>query len=502
MNLLARIALPLALLVLLQGCDSFVADTEPSTSISQEVALTNPDAVYGIRASMYDRMHASNLSTDWLLGPSAQADDTYFRGNQQRHQGLNRNLIGAGVGTAAWGNLYLLINDANILISGIEEGVLSEAEASKLRAEALFMRALAMHHGVRIFGYDPDGQGGVVSPASGPGAGFDLGIAIRTTPTLSEAEAVSKARSTVGEVYDQIESDLDQALGIFTSLPENVQEGSAFFASEASVEALMARVSLYRRGWADAHQHAQNALDLAASMFGSDLAAPDQLSDIFDENGSNPEAIFTIDTNPTTESAGVNSSLAAYTSMQYLAQLPTQDLISLYPDGDARLDAWYAPCFNDIDGRTPDGCTQINDQGFELRKYVAEQGVSTFADDYIHFRVAEMVLIQAEALLHTDGPAAAVDRLNDLRIQRGIGELSTGLGFDDAYDAILDERRRELVAEGHRFFDLKRLGRDIRKAPGTGQEDLPFNDYRILDDLPEGQLEVDFELIQNPGYND
>lgn len=497
-------AFVLALLVSLPGCDSILDDPEPSTAVSQGVALSNPDAVRGIRASMYDRMHnATAMTTNWLLGPSALADNTYFRSNQERHQGLNRNLPGAGIGTGAWNNLYNLINDANILISGVEEGVMPAGEMSKLRAEAYFFRALAMHHGVRIFGYDPDGQGGVVSPSGGVGEGFNLGIVIRTEPTLAVEDATNKPRATVTEVYSQIESDLEQALSLMQGISSDVKEQSRFFVSEAAIQALWARVNLYQRDWSAADTRAQNAIDQAEAAFGSSLAAPDSASlrSIFDETaGGNPEAIFTIDTNPQTESGGVNNSLAAYTAMQYNAQLPTQDLLGLYPEDDPRVAAWYGPCFNDISGDPVTGCEAINDAGFELQKYAAEQGASTFADDYTHFRIAEMVLIQAEARLRTMGPSAAMDRLNDLREQRGAEDLSAS-GFDDAYDKILNSRRRELVAEGHRFFDLKRLGRDIQKAPETGREAVPFNSFKILDDLPQSQIEVNPELVQNPGYD-
>ena len=497
----AKAALATTFFVLLQGCDSIIEETEPSTAIPQEVGLSNPDGIRGVRASMYDRMHDEDMSTDWLLGPSALADNTFFRGNQGRHQALNLNDFRAGVGTAAYDDLYGMINDANILISGIEEGVLPEAEDNKFEAEARFMRALALHHAVRIFGYDPDGQGGVVSPNSGPGAGFDLGVVVRMTPTLAEADATPKARSTVPEVYEQILTDLNESLSLFEGLPEEVREESPFFPSEAAVHGLLARVSLYGRNWAEADARAQSAIDLAGSLFGSGLAGSSELAEIFNERSANPEAIFTISTDPQLESAGVNDAISAYTSIQWVAQLPTQDLISLYEEGDARLEAWYGPCFDEVDGVAETGCDRINDEGLELQKYTSEQGVQFFADDYVHLRIAEMVLIQAEARLHTSGPAAAIARLNDLRAERGASALSAG-SFDETYDAILDERRRELVAEGHRFFDLKRLGRDIQKAPGTGEEDVPFNDPSILDDLPPDQLTVNTELVQNPGYND
>lgn len=502
----ANTILTVALLVLLQGCDSIVERTEPSTSVSQETALTTPDAIQGIRASMYDRFHTEEMSTDWLLGPSAIADNTFFRSNQGRHQELNLNELRAGIGTlegrSAYDDLYDLINDANILISGLEEGVIPQAEANKLRAEGLFMRAIALHHAVRIWGYDPDGQGGVISPNSGPGAGFNLGVEIRTIPTLSVSDATPTARSPVPEVYTQIVNDLTESISLFSGLPDDVAEDSPFFVSEAAAQALLARVNLYQRSWAEAETRAQNAIDLAAASFGSALASStDELVAIFDETtGDNPEAIFTISTDPILESAGVNEAISAYTTLQWLAQLPTQDLMSLYEPGDQRRDAWYVPCYDEVNDTEPPGCNLINDDGLELAKYSAEQSPAQFADDYVHLRIAEMVLIQAEARLNMTGVGAAINRLNDLRMERGASMLDPGaFDFDAAYDAILDERRRELVAEGHRFFDLKRLGRDIRKA--QGRDDITFNDTKVLDDLPTDQIEVNPELVQNPGYN-
>jgi hypothetical protein len=455
---------------------------------------------------MYDWMHTEAMSTDWLLGPSAIADNMYFRGNQARHQGLNRNERRDGILTLAdhdgYSILYGLINDANILINGIEEGVLPEAEANKLEAEGRFMRALAMHHGVRTLGYDPNGQGGVVSPNSGPGQGFNLGIEIRTEPTLDVSDATSTPRSPVPAVYDQITSDLEQAINTFQSLPGDVKENSEYYPSEAAAQALMARVRLYQRDWDAADSRAQNAIDLASSTFGSELAAPDSGSvrSIFDERNGNPEAIFTIATDPNAgESPGVNEAISVYTTIQYLAQLPTQDLIDLYEPGDARLEAWYDPCFNEIFGSKPTGCDGVNDEGYELTKYSSERAVSQYADNHPHLRVAEMYLIQAEARLNQQGVAEGIARLNDLREQRGASELDpANYNQESAMNEILDERRRELVAEGHRLFDLKRLGRDIRKV--QGREDIPFRDERVLDDVPEDELLVNDSLQQNPGY--
>jgi hypothetical protein len=57
------------------------------------------------------------------------------------------------------------------------------------------------------------------------------------------------------------------------------------------------------------------------------------------------------------------------------------------------------------------------------------------------------------------------------------------------------------MAEGHRWFDLKRLGRDIPKpATALGITSLPYSDFRILPRIPQGDLELSNELVNNPGY--
>lgn len=495
MKNLIKLSIIVCFLLLTQGCNDLLSRTEPSDSISQEVTLTSPEAVRGVRARMYSRMHGDgdtpDMHTTWLLGPSALADNTDI-GSGTRFESLNNNIFEAGLGTAAWDDLYDMINDANILLEGIPDGVITEENRIKYEGEAYFMRALALHHLVRIFGYEPG-----MAPSSGDAAGFDLGVIIRTQPTLDVTNADFKARSTVEEVYQQIENDLEAS---YQNLGQSSDDGP-FYITPAAVKALEARVNLYQGEFGVANTAAADAIVES----GARLAEADEVSSMFDETASNPEAIFTIDVDPATESGGVNDGLAAYTSMQWFGQIPTQDLIDSYQEEDARLKAWYTPCFNDVTEEEVNACAGVNIDNIELHKYAAEQG--QFADDYVHFRVAEMVLIQAEALLNTDGPAAAVAKLNELRAKRGIDAYTGTMTEEAVLDEILAERRRELVAEGHRFFDLKRLGRDLRKVkfdPDDGTTTvsfLPYEEYYFLDDLPDGEVELNPELVENPFFD-
>ncbi|MFD2531869.1 RagB/SusD family nutrient uptake outer membrane protein [Gracilimonas halophila] len=482
------------LMITHQGCDSILSGTEPSTAISQEVALNSPEAVRGLRARMYGRLHAApDMSTTWLLGPSALADNTDI-GSGTRFESLNNNERRAGLGTGAWNNLYDLINDANTLIEGIPDGVITEANRTKFMGEAYFMRALALHHLVRIFGYEPG-----MAPTQGEAANFDLGVIIRTQPTLTLSDVGEEPRSTVTQVYDQILDDIDSAL---TALNQESDSGP-FYVTPAAAYALLARVQLYQRNYAEADAAAQDAIDNS----GARLATTAEVAGLFDETQTNPEAIFTVDVDPTTESGGVNNSLAVYTSMYWFGQIPTDDLINLYEAGDARLDAWYAPCFNDVNDSPENICSNVNADNLELHKYAAEQG--SYADDYVHFRFSEMLLIQAEARLDTDGIPQAINRLNDLRAERNASTL-LAINYtteEEVLDEILDERRRELSAEGHRFFDLKRLGRDLRKVDfdqGTGTTTvsfLPYESYVYLDDIPDSEVQLNPNLVQNPFFD-
>ncbi|MDR0545084.1 MAG: RagB/SusD family nutrient uptake outer membrane protein [Odoribacteraceae bacterium] len=75
-------------------------------------------------------------------------------------------------------------------------------------------------------------------------------------------------------------------------------------------------------------------------------------------------------------------------------------------------------------------------------------------NNYVVFRLADIMLLKAEALAaQGKGSSAAVSLLNQVRHRAGLGDFN---GSTSLQRAILDERFRELFLEGHRFFDLVR----------------------------------------------
>ncbi|HAH38118.1 MAG TPA: RagB/SusD family nutrient uptake outer membrane protein, partial [Algoriphagus sp.] len=104
-----------------------------------------------------------------------------------------------------------------------------------------------------------------------------------------------------------------------------------------------------------------------------------------------------------------------------------------------------------------------------------------------------------ETRYRTNDAAGARADLNALRSKRGLGAVDAALSGQALFNQIMLERRQEFALEGHRWFDLKRNGMPITKAGRF--ETVPYNDYRLLAPLPTGELQLNDQLEQNPGYN-
>lgn len=75
------------------------------------------------------------------------------------------------------------------------------------------------------------------------------------------------------------------------------------------------------------------------------------------------------------------------------------------------------------------------------------------------FRLADIVLLHAEAVNALSGPATAIaePNLQKIRTRVGLQELNAS-SREELTRLLLKERRLELAYEGERFFDLKRYG--------------------------------------------
>lgn len=442
-------------------------EVEPAEELSPGEILTSEEGMEGLAVSLQSRLRAAaRYGRDLVLLPDVLADGVKLHpisSGRYVGQEVNRHASHMGLWASAWNP----INEANIIIDavdGIED--ISEDVRLRLLGEAYFHRAFAYHDLVKIFGYEP---GREVN-------GWDLGVMIRDTPTYDVSDADDKPRSTNREVYNFIESDLQQAISYLAEGDRGV-----YYANHAAAITLMARVQLYLENWESAADYATRAINETNIS----LASEEVYAENMYEQEPNPESIFELKIDPDTETLDSNS-LEQYISPNgWFDILASQSLIDSYEEGDVRLSLY----------KTHDG------HPYTI-KYNASVGVRT--DNVPIFRFPELLLIRAESNAEMGNLQEARNDLERLRVARGLPAYGQGSPMPSTkaalITAVMDERRREFAFEGHRWFDLKRRGMNISK-----QEPLPtvpYDDYRILAEIPSSEID-DSEFVnveQNPGY--
>jgi hypothetical protein len=121
-----------------------------------------------------------------------------------------------------------------------------------------------------------------------------------------------------------------------------------------------------------------------------------------------------------------------------------------------------------------------------------------FRENIPIIRISEMYLTAAEGLARSNNESGARTIYNQFRTARGLAE--TTASGQALLDLIMKDRRVEFAMEGHRWFDLKRLGMNIPKTAASAQQTLSYSDFRVLSFIPESELNLDDALTQNPGY--
>ena len=165
---------------------------------------------------------------------------------------------------------------------------------------------------------------------------------------------------------------------------------------------------------------------------------------------------------------------------------PVNALLNLYTGNDIRADEYRV----------------IRNGSIVLGKYFAKSTASGNPDGVVDFKVyrtAEMYLIRAEAYARLGMDAEGLADLNDLRAAR-----NANTGFETGAEletAIQTERRKELVVEGHRFFDLKRTVRVVSRTQDCASWcTLPPDHRGWAFPIPQTEMLANPNMEQNPGY--
>ncbi len=287
-----------------------------------------------------------------------------------------------------------------------------------------------------------------------------LGLVTRfgDVPILRKNTQEDLPRDPAADVWRFIDEELAAAKLALGTSP------SYYYVSKDAVQALEARVRLYEG-------RNEEAAALAEELIKSGRYRFDSFSKIFGiDHKSNSEAIFAF-MNQTTES---NITLGnQYYPYDYVNKgtgnyILTDEITDLFLSGDNRKPASVL----NVGGRN---C---------LNKYPSGQAG---CDPLFISRLGELYLISAEA----QGYPAGVARLNELRKARGLGPAPAS-SPSTFLDAILKERRLELLGENHLFYDYVRTGRAVSA--------LGIRETQQLFPLPAEELRLNPKLVQNPGY--
>ncbi len=335
----------------------------------------------------------------------------YFTGSDPRYTG---ELLGKGsavldnagfYGTRPFAGRYRTVKECNVLLEAIQNTTadISDAEKKGFMGFAKTMKAyelsivlnLQYKNGIRVDVADPDKLG----------------------PFLDYEGSLS----AIADLLDEANADLQAAGDVFAF----TLRGFSGFGTPSTMStfnrALAARIALYQ-----------------GDMAGARTALASSFMDMNGPLDMGPKMVFSLSggdrTNPVYRPTDQADGIIAHPS--FVADMEANDdrasKIALRPSGTLALD--------DLSG------------DYDVVVF------NSFEAPISYIRNEELILIMAEAQIGNDN-GAAVNAINVIRNAHGIGDYSGDMTDAALLDEVLNQRRYSLFGEGHRWVDMRRLGR-------------------------------------------
>lgn len=367
-----------------------------------------------------------------------------------------------------WSAAYSTINRANTVIYYIDNNLLSGTDfddvKDRYKGEALFIRAIVHYEILRFWALPYD--------VNNPGGNFQLGIPYRTKPTLSGFDDLAMARNTVEDVYSNVINDLTQAKQLLSAA--NVIKSSSR-ASKMAATAYLARVYFFKGDYTNASLNAAEVITTGGYSLNSNA----DIQKVFQTSGNvaSTESIFQL-VNITTDQS--NAITYSYN--------PSDGSQPLFSGADT-----LKYLFDSLDTRRTKyiGINPYN--GFiSIFKYLNPLG-SNPAYNVSVLRLAEMYLIKAESDILSGNVTSATKDCYDAVKSRAFGTSWVTETIDPSalLDSVRMERRREMIAEGDRYHNLKRMKMNVR-------DNVPWNDPSLLFKIPQEEMSGNPLMVQNP----
>ncbi len=406
----------LSITIALHSCDDMVEARVPENQLEKWTVFENSQTAYAALSGLYaDLQRNSPLAgnktgpflgtyTDDLVSYSQNTANATYDLYANQHIAANTNIY--TIWSSAWQQIYL----ANSIIEAVERSAsLENEDRDTITGEAMFARSLLYLYLVQLYGDIPY---------------------ITSTDYMVNQSATKKSTT---EILALIRIDAEKTS---TLLKEEYRNTDRIYPNRKTTELILAKVAILQKRWQDAEILLHKVIDSPLYKIESDVKK------VFVKSGKHilwqvkPQK----EGDPTLEASTYYFNNAAPTTYSL-----SNDLINQFSSSDLRKVNWITPVI--YNGTT----------WYRSSKY---KNLSANNDEYsIVFRIEEAYLLMAEVLIYQGRMQESITFLNKTRQRAGLLGLSGNYSAVDLLQEVaLEERREFFVEQGHRFFDLKKMG--------------------------------------------
>lgn len=477
----------------LVSCGKDYLETMPSSSISEEAVFASVEGTQTVLEGMHRHMYAyyddhstfGQKAVDYML--ESLGED--FFPNERGYGWFvgwyqyiaHRNIQNLDL-EFTWAFYYDLIANANMILSNIDEIPTASTEVNQrdnIKAQVLTYRAFSHYQLVQMFADRYKFEGG---------DNTHLGV-----PIVLQPGPEALPRSTVAEVYQQINKDLADAIALFKGDGGKHSRGSDVSQININVaEAIAARVALTTGDWAGAVTHAQNARAGRSLVedytYGWSKANAEWIwgALLIDEQQTSYASFF----------SHIDPLFGGYNTLGN-HRMGSKAILDFMNDTDQRKMVFNSHAFGES--------SFVNDFAGKENVGWKYTGFGNWTNDYLYIKAGEMYLIEAEALARQGQDAGALTVLSTLVENRDPEYEAPSVTGEALIDHILMQRRAELWGDGQRFFDIKRINKGMDRRGLGHNESLwdaashyPAGAKEFLFLIPKQELDSNPNMVQNP----